>query len=92
MHRLPPETEAPEDAPEIPDLDSTGSEASYLRSLVDSKMCVTVVLKTGERLSGRIRYYDRRCFSIGPAGGGPKIFIRKSSIKYILEDDGVGPR
>ena len=62
---------------------STGSEAAYLKSLVDSRATVTVVLKTGERLSGRIRYYDRDCFSLGPAEGGPKIFLRKNSVSYI---------
>jgi small nuclear ribonucleoprotein (snRNP)-like protein len=62
---------------------STGSEAEYLKSLVDSRATVTVVLKTGERLQGRIRYYDRDCFSIGPSEGGPKIFLRKNSVSYI---------
>ena len=56
-----------------------------MKSLVDSRAAVTVVLKTGERLRGRIRYYDRNCFSIGPADGGPKIFLRKSSVCYICE-------
>jgi sRNA-binding regulator protein Hfq len=62
---------------------STGSEAAYLKSLVDSRATVTVVLKTGERLRGRIRYYDRDCFSLGPSEGGPKIFLRKDSVSYI---------
>jgi sRNA-binding regulator protein Hfq len=83
-----PPPDLPEDEEETPDLASTGSEAGYFRSLVDSKAKVTVVLRTGERFRGRVRYYDRYCFSIGPAGGGRKIFIRKSSVKYILEGDG----
>jgi len=83
----PPPEVLPEDEDEAPDLASTGSEAGYFRSLVDTKAKVTVVLLTGERIRGRVRYYDRHCFSIGPAGGGPKIFIRKSSIKYILDGD-----
>jgi len=65
---------------------STGSEAAHLKSLVDSHAKVTVVLKTGEKLHGRIRYYDRDCFSIGPAAAGPKIFLRKSSVSYIAEE------
>jgi sRNA-binding regulator protein Hfq len=64
---------------------STGSEAAYLKSCVDSRAVVTVVLKTGERLRGRIRYYDRDCLSLGPANRGPNIFLRKSSILYICE-------
>lgn len=87
--RRPWDNGAPQELPEedeSPDIASTGSEAGYFRSLVDSKAKVTVVLRTGERLSGRIRYYDRCCFSLGPVGGGPKLLIRKSSVKYILGD------
>jgi small nuclear ribonucleoprotein (snRNP)-like protein len=64
----------------------TGSESSYLKSLVDSHAKVTVVLKDGERFHGHIRYYDRYCFSIGPLVEGPKIFVRKDSISYISEE------
>lgn len=64
---------------------STGSEAAYLKSCVDSRAVVTVVLKTGERLRGRIRYYDRDCFSLGPVNRGPNVLLRKSSILYICE-------
>ena len=81
--------ERPTEQPEIANpknSGSTGSEAAYLKSLVDSRVKVTVVLKSGERLRGRIRYYDSDCFSVGPSGGGPKIFLRKSSVSYISED------
>ncbi len=73
------------EAPEVFDLEGTGTEAPFFRSLVDSRAIVSVVLHTGEELRGRIRYYDRDCFSIGPAGGGPKIFLRKDSVLYIRE-------
>ena len=63
----------------------TGSESEYLKSLVDSRAKVTVVLKTGERFQGRIRYYDRYCFSIGLSGHGPRLFLRKDSVSYIAE-------
>jgi small nuclear ribonucleoprotein (snRNP)-like protein len=64
----------------------TGSESDYLKSLVDSRAKVTVVLKTGERLQGRIRYYDRYCFSLGLSGQGPRLFLRKESVSYISEE------
>jgi sRNA-binding regulator protein Hfq len=64
----------------------TGSESDYLKSLVDSRAKVTVVLNTGERLQGRIRYYDRYCFSLGLAGQGPRLFLRKASVSYISEE------
>ena len=64
----------------------TGSESGYLKSLVDSRAKVTIVLKNGERFTGRIRYYDRFCFSIGLSAKGPRIFVRKASVSYIAED------
>ena len=63
-----------------------GSESAYLKSLVDSRAKVTVVLKSGERLQGRIRYYDRYCFSVGLSARGPKIFLRKENVSYISEE------
>lgn len=66
--------------------DATGIEAADLRALVDSGARVTVLLNSGERLRGRIRYYDRDCFSLGPEGGGPKIFLRKASVRYLFEE------
>jgi small nuclear ribonucleoprotein (snRNP)-like protein len=66
--------------------EQTGSEAAYLRSLVDSRAKVTVVLKNGEKLRGRVRYYDRDCFSIGASARGPRFFLRKDSVSYILEE------
>lgn len=57
-----------------------------MKSLVDSRATVTVVLTTGEELRGRIRYYDRDTFSVGPADGGPKVFLRKSSVVCIREE------
>jgi len=62
------------------------SEADYMKSLVDSRAKVTVVLRTGERLSGRIRYYDRYCFSLGLSAQGPRLFLRKASVSYISEE------
>jgi hypothetical protein len=66
--------------------ENTGSEAAYLRSLIDSHAKVTVVMIGGERFHGRIRYSDRHCFSIGLSSEGPRIFLRKSSVSYISEE------
>jgi len=70
----------------LPPPSSTGAEAGYLRSLVDSRRGVTVTLKTGEQLRGRIRYYDRDFFSLRLAEGGEKLFLPKSSVLGIEED------
>ena len=66
--------------------ENTGSETAYLRSLVDSRSKVTVVLKSGEKLRGHVRYYDRDCFSVGVSSKGPRFFLRKENISYISED------
>jgi hypothetical protein len=66
--------------------DRTGLEAADLKGFVESGATVIVVLESGERLRGRIRYYDRDCFSVGPADGGPRIFLRKSGIRYLHEE------
>ena len=66
--------------------ETTGSEATYLKSLVDSRKTVIVTLNTGERLRGRIRYYDVDCFSLGLADRHMKLFIRKSSVLSIQEE------
>jgi small nuclear ribonucleoprotein (snRNP)-like protein len=76
----------PPDMHELMQPEHTGSEAAYLKSLIDSRAIVTVVLTDGERLQGRIRYYDCDCFSIGLSAAGPRIFLRKDSVAYISED------
>jgi sRNA-binding regulator protein Hfq len=68
------------------DPEQTGSESAYFKSLVDSHAQVTVVLKDGERFRGRVRYYDRYCFSLGLSAEGPRIFFRKASVSYICEE------
>jgi hypothetical protein len=71
---------------EAPDYEHTGQEAAYLKSLVESGQTVVVVLNSGEHLRGHVRYYDRDVFSLGPADGGPKLFLRKSSVRYLYEE------
>ena len=84
-HHAPQPSRQP-DARDLVHPEHTGSESSYFKSLVDLRAQVTVVLKTGEKLRGRIRYYDRHCFSIGLSAKGPRIFIRKENVSYIAEE------
>src|SRR5262245_42791469 len=63
-------------------IDSTGMEAWYMRQLMTSEIPIVVVLDTGEKVRGLIRYYDKDTFSLGPADGSPKMFLRKESIRY----------
>ncbi|MEP7271715.1 MAG: hypothetical protein ABI882_09425 [Acidobacteriota bacterium] len=71
-------------APSDPEV--TGAEAAYMKTLVDMGIEVVVVLKTGEQLRGQVRYYDRDVFSLGQGESGPKLLIRKSSIRYLYEE------
>jgi sRNA-binding regulator protein Hfq len=73
-------------ADELVHPEHTGSESAFLKSLVDSHAKVTVVLKNGEKFRGRIRYYDRHCFSLGLSAKGPRLFLRKASVSYIAEE------
>jgi hypothetical protein len=76
----------PPPAPKVIDYEDTGMEAAYLKSLIDTEKPVVVVLRTGEKLRGVVRYYDRDVFSLGPADGGPKLFLRKTGIRYLYEE------
>lgn len=69
-----------------PNIESTGMESLYLKELIEDEKLVVVVLNSGEQVRGYVRYYDREVFSIGPADGGPKIFVRKSGVRYLYEE------
>lgn len=73
-------------APKPVNYEETGMETAYLKELVDRETPVVVVLSSGEQLRGVVRYYDRDVFSLGPASGGPKLFLRKSGIRYMYEE------
>ena len=73
-------------APNPPqDPEVTGAEAAYLKTLIDEETPIVIVLRTGEQLRGYVRYYDREIFSLGPLDGGPKLLLRKSSVRYLYE-------
>ena len=69
---------------------STGSEAVYLRLLVDSGATVTVLLTSGEELVGKVRYYDRDCISLGLAPRGPNVLVRKDQVLLLREQSQQG--
>ncbi|MGH9767063.1 MAG: hypothetical protein ACREAB_06460 [Blastocatellia bacterium] len=69
-----------------PSIESTGMEGLYLKELMDAETPVVVVLNTGEKVRGYVRYYDKDTFSLGPANGSPKMFLRKEGIRYLYEE------
>ena len=66
--------------------ESTGTESAYLKSLVSSRARVTVTMMDGERFQGRIRYYDRYCFSVGLLSEKKNLFLRKENVSHITEE------
>jgi hypothetical protein len=71
-------------------IESTGMEAWYMKQLMTSEIPIVVVLNTGEKVRGFVRYYDKDTFSLGPADGSPKLFLLKDSIRYLYEEPEEG--
>ena len=67
-------------------IESTGMEAWYMKHLMTAEIPIVVVLNTGEKVRGFVRYYDKETFSLGPVDGSPKMFLRKESIRYLYEE------
>lgn len=66
-------------------IENTGMEAMYLKELIESQKTVVIVLTNGDEVRGQVRYYDKDVFSVGPSDGGPKMFLRKTGIRYLYE-------
>src|SRR5215470_18341607 len=48
-----------------PSIESTGMEGWYMKQLMDAAIPIVVVLDTGEKVRGYVRYYDKDTFSLG---------------------------
>src|SRR5262245_26166503 len=71
-------------------IESTGMAAWYMKQLMTAEIPIVVVINTGERVRGFVRYYDKDTFSLGPADGSPKMFLRKENIRYLYEEPEEG--
>ncbi len=69
-----------------PSIESTGMEGWYMKQLMESEIPIVIVLNTGEKVRGYVRYYDKDTFSLGPLDGSPKMFLRKEGIRYLYEE------
>lgn len=65
----------------------TGEETLFLARHREQETPLAVHLVDGEVVRGRIEYYDREMVKI-ERPEKPHFFIRKSSIRYIVLDDG----
>lgn len=68
-----------------PPPESTGEQAAYLRSLIDSKREIVITLKSGEKVAGHLRYFDRECFSLKVSETGLNVLFRSDDILYLAE-------
>ncbi len=64
----------------------THREGAYLRYLAHTQTPVVVQLISGETIRGFVEYYDRRFIRV-TRQGEPNLFIFKSKIKYLYEEE-----
>src|SRR5215510_8415326 len=84
--RAPKRKKKPVKKAPAPSIESTGMEGWYMKQLMEAEIPVVVVLNTGEKVRGFVRYYDKDTFSLGPSDGSPKMFLRKEGIRYLYEE------
>jgi len=84
--RAPKRKKKPVKKAPAPSIESTGMEGWYMKQLMEAEIPVVVVLNTGEKVRGLVRYYDKDTFSLGPTDGSPKMFLRKEGIRYLYEE------
>ena len=69
-----------------PPPESTNEEAAYLKLLAEKQSPITLKLVNGETLRGWIEYYDRNMLRL-TREGKPNLFIYKSQIAYLAEEN-----
>jgi host factor-I protein len=62
--------------------DATRAESYYYQKQMKARTAMTVVLNSGEVLSGVIEWYDKRCIKLNRIGR-PNLLIMKSAIRYM---------
>ena len=72
--------------PPVNTIEYTGQEALYFKTLMDQEIPVVLKLTSGELVRGYVRYYDKDTFSFFPGDGSPKMFVRKTGVRYLYEE------
>lgn len=70
-----------------PPPDSTNQETIYLKYLTEKQKPVSIKLTDGEVVRGWVEYYDRGMIRLTRTGK-PNLFIFKSQIAYLAEENG----
>ena len=69
-----------------PPPESTNEEAAYLKFLVEKQRPVAIKLLDRDVVHGWIEYYDRNMLRL-TRQGKPNLFIYKSQIAYLVEEN-----
>ncbi len=72
--------------PPVNTIEYTGQEALYFKTLMEQEIPVVLKLTSGEFVRGYVRYYDKDTFSFFPGDGSPKMFVRKTGVRYLYEE------
>ncbi len=72
--------------PPVNTIEYTGQEALYFKTLMEQEIPVVLKLTSGELVRGYVRYYDKDTFSFFPGDGSPKMFVRKTGVRYLYEE------
>lgn len=70
--------------------EQTNAEAFYYLKQMNTQTPMVVVLDNGEKLNGRIEWYDRSCLKVHREDG-PNLLVFKHCIRYLYkaEDEKV---
>jgi sRNA-binding regulator protein Hfq len=65
----------------------TGAEEFYYVKQMANETPLVFVLHGGERIRGRIEWYDKLCVKVTPDDGGPAIMIFKHTLRYLYKQE-----
>ena len=62
--------------------EQTHAENFYFQKQIQTQTLMTIVLRNGEEIQGRIEWYDRNCIKLERVGK-PDLLLYKSGIKFM---------
>ena len=83
-HRETPNNGASRRRPAPPE--QTNAEAFYYLKQMNSQIPMVVVLEDGEKLNGKIEWYDRSCLKVH-RNGAPNLLVYKHTIRYLYKQE-----
>ncbi|HKQ61897.1 MAG TPA: hypothetical protein VJS92_11445 [Candidatus Polarisedimenticolaceae bacterium] len=62
----------------------TGEESRYLAAIVERGAAVSLALRDGSTVAGRLLGFDRQTLRLVPADGG-ELVLRRSEVRWLAE-------